>query len=83
MKPEEAVKILGELSSKRQSAYEALVAPAKAAANVLKDHGQHSTARDLEAALFSLDAIEGETMEAIKANPRVFLEAISRNLGGH
>lgn len=80
MSPDEASKVIGDLGSRKQHAFEALLPPARAAVNVLKDQGQHSTARDLEAALFTIDTIEGEMTEAIRQDPKAFIQAIARNL---
>jgi hypothetical protein len=64
------------LSAKRFSALEKLVAPARAAANQMKDAGMMQGAAPLAEALFKLDAAGQEMSDLIEADPRAALNAI-------
>jgi hypothetical protein len=67
---------LSRLSRIRERALEALIAPARAAANQMKDAGMANGADALNAALFRLDATDGELKTLTDANPKQLVEAL-------
>lgn len=70
------------LMTKKQQILDGLIAPARAAANQMKDAGMKSGADPLCAVLFEIDSVDAELKGIFEEDPRAsieaFIELISR-----
>ena len=67
---------LHSINQRRIRALEALIQPAKAAANSMADAGMKETAMRLNAALFDVEAIDQEMSEWFKSDTEAIVSAI-------
>jgi hypothetical protein len=67
-----------ELVIKKNTLLQALVPLARNASNILKDLGQVSSADELKAKLFEIDALDQEMIELFKNNPELVIELLNR-----
>ncbi len=78
MTPDEAIAKVMEYEARMQNALRGLLAPAKAAVNVLKDHGQHTSAAELAAQIFVCEEVEREALETLKTEGPALIEVLLR-----
>ena len=71
-----------ELNTRRVQILMTMVAPARAAANQMKDAGMDAGAAPLLEVLFQYDAIEAEAHDLMKSDPEASFLALIELLGG-
>ncbi len=82
MTTQEAIATITELHRRRFNALEALYAPARAAANAMKDAKLDHSADPLLEALFKLEAINSELDALTVENGKAVLDAVLHMLSG-
>lgn len=70
------------LANRKNALHAQLIAPARAAANQMKDAGMTRGAEPLLEILFQIDAIEDEVKALFAADPKASVEAIIQLMAG-
>lgn len=82
MEEAELLDKIREIGTRKRFAVEALVAPARAAANQMKDAGMKAGADALNAALFQIDATEDELNALIRKDPAAAMRSLFSSIKG-